>query len=397
MNNSKKDLDQIQQWRADTPGCAHKIHLNNAGASLLPTSTFESVEAYLKEEFLNGGYETALKYQDLLQQTYQQVADLIHASPSEIAFMENATAAWNMAFLSLNLQEGDEIITSTAAYASNFIIYLQAKKRYGLQIRVIPNLAGSIDLEALQQQINSRTKLISITHIPTNGGMVQPAEAIGEIAQQYDIPYLLDACQSVGQYPIDVQKIGCSFLSATGRKYLRGPRGTGFLYVNQSILHTIEPIMLDLKGAIWETMETYSMASNATRFENWERSPALQLGIGQAATYAQHIGMERIWNRVQFLGGLLREKLHELPEVRVMDNGQVRCGIVSIALKGKDPAIVKAELLASNINVSLIDPNGTLMDSLERQLPPMIRASVHYYNTEEELDQFKAQLKEHLY
>ncbi|MEO1438363.1 MAG: aminotransferase class V-fold PLP-dependent enzyme, partial [Bacteroidota bacterium] len=189
---------------------------------------------------------------------------------------------------------------------------------------------------------------------------------------------------------------GCTFLSATGRKYLRGPRGTGFLYVNQKILPNIEPIMLDLKGAIWEQPEQYSIARDATRFENWERSPALQLGIGRAATYAQQVGMDRIWERIQHLGNQLRGKLRSVPGVHVMDRGKYQCGIVSIAIEGKDTATVKAGLLEANVNVSLIDPKSTLIDSLNRQLPSMIRASVHYYNTEDELDQFIHHLKEQL-
>jgi len=380
------DLEKI---RNDTPGVREYIHFNNAGASLMPRPVIEAVKKYFSDETIHGGYETAEMYASKLEKVYSDTARLINARPTEITFMENATQAWGSAFLSIPFSKGDVIITSMTEYASNFIAYLQVRKRYGVEIKVAPNDEyGQIDVYGLDEMIDERTRLISITHIPTNGGLVNPAEEIGKIAAENNVLYLLDACQSAGQYPLDVENIKCHFLSATGRKYLRAPRGTGFLYINENLLSDIEPIFLDLFGAEWTSPDDYSMREDARRFETWETNLAAKYGFGAAINYVLDIGIDHIWHRVQSLAKYLRAQLSEVAKVTVRDQGKLKCGIVTFSIENRDAAPLKKALHERKINVSVSVASSTLLDMEERSIPEMLRASVHYYNTEEEIDQF---------
>jgi len=383
---SKKTPLNIEKLRADTPGCSEVIHFNNAGASLMPRPVVESVTEYLREEALYGGYETAEDREDELSDVYSTIADFLHADKEEIAILENATAAWNMAFYSIPFSRGDRILTSVSEYASNFLNYLNLQKRVDVEIEVIPNdKHGQTSVEALSQMMGSKVKLISITHIPTNSGLVNPAEEIGKIAGEHNCLYLLDVCQSAGQYPLDVTKIGCDMLSATGRKYLRGPRGTGFLYVSQQVLDQLHPLFLDLHSSEWTGEDSYTIREDARRFENWESNYAGIIGLNQAVNYAMELGMEQIWDRISYLGQKMRKELETLDTVTVRDIGQVQGGIVTFSLDSVTATEVKTYLRQYDINVSVSTKSSTLIDMERRNLEEVVRASVHYYNTEEEI------------
>jgi len=380
--------DTLDNLRKQTKGCEKVIHFNNAGASLMPNVVLDTMIKYLSEEHMLGGYETAEKHDDEFHELYHQTAALINANPEEIAYTENATNAWLMAFHSIPFEPGDKILTTQVEYASNYITYIQARKKFGVEIVPLANINGEVDLDALEQNIDNKVKLISITHIPTNGGLVNPAEAIGKIAAKYNVYYLLDACQSVGQYPVDVEAIGCHFLSATGRKYLRGPRGTGFLYVAKSIQDEVEPPFLDLHSAEWVTPSTYKTRNNAQKFENWEKNMAAKIGFKKAVEYLNELGIQNVWSRVQYLASLLRQKLSLIDRIVVTDLGTTKCGIVTFNTVGIDPEVVKSSLASRKINVWLSSRSSTLLDMEARNLTNIIRASVHYYNTEEEIDIF---------
>jgi selenocysteine lyase/cysteine desulfurase len=376
----------IQQLRRETPGTNNVIHFNNAGASLMPAPVTDAVISYLREESLFGGYETARKQRDSLDDVYPTIADFINASGDEIAILENATAAWNMAFFAIDFEDGDRILTSRAEYASNFLGYLKLKEKVDVQIDVIPsNEHGETSISALSEMMSADVKLVSITHIPTNSGLVNPVEAIGRIVSEYNCLYLVDACQSVGQYPIDVEKIGCDMLSATGRKYLRGPRGTGFLYVKKSALEQLRPPFVDLHAATWTDPNTYEIRKDARRFENWEANYAGILGLRQAVKYAEKVGIENIWNRTTKLAQQLRIKLSQLSALTIRDIGSTRCGIVTFTADGATADEIQQSLLAESINVNTSSKSSTLLDMKQRNLAEVVRASVHYYNTEEEI------------
>lgn len=379
----------LQRARQETPGCTHTLHFNNAGSALPPQCVLDATIAHLQREARIGGYEAADEAQEAIQHTYDALARLLNCTSVEIALVESATHAWDQAFNAITFRPGDSILTAVAEYGSNYIAYLQKARSAGVRIEVIPNDEhGQVSIAALRQMLDERVKLISITHIPTNGGLVNPAAEIGKIAREHGILYLLDACQSVGQMPIDVEAIGCDLLSATGRKYLRGPRGTGFLYVRRAILDQLEPPMLDIRSATWVASDRYEMQPSARRFESWESNLATRIGLGVAVDYALQWGLDAIWQRVRTLASALRSQLGSLPGVLIHDRGLTQCGIVTFTIEGKDPEAIMYALRQQHINVEVSGRTSTLFDMDERSLESLVRASVHYYNTEHEVVHF---------
>jgi cysteine desulfurase/selenocysteine lyase len=372
--------------RADTPGVEHRIHLNNAGAALMPKPVLDAMTSYLKREAEIGGYEAASEAQQKLDAVYSSVAQLVGADTREIALAENATVAWQMAFYSFSFQPGDRILTARAEYAANYVAFLQVAKTQGVRIDVVPDDEnGVLDSNALEKMIDDRVRLIAITWIPTNGGWVNPAAEVGRVARKHGVPYLLDACQAVGQMPIDVDHLGCDMLSATGRKFLRGPRGTGFLYVRQAMLAQLHPPMIDHFAAPWVAPDRYELRPDARRFESWENNYAARLGLGVAIDYALALGLNKIETRCQELSNTLRAELRRLPSIRVHDLGLHPSAIVSFSIDGHQADSVKAALAAARINISTSNASSTLLDATARALPTVLRASPHYYNTEDDL------------
>ena len=388
------DTFDISRARAETPGCAHVLHLNNAGAALMPAPVLQAVRDYWSLEERIGGYEAAEHEASRLAGVYTSVGRLLNCAPHEVALTDSATRAWASAFYAFDFQPGDRILTARAEYASNFIAYLQAARRTGVEVVPIPSDSeGQLDVAALEAAIDPRVRLIAITHVPTNGGLVNPAAAVGRLARAAGVPFLLDACQSAGQLPLDVEKLGCDMLSATGRKYLRGPRGTGFLYVREALSQRLEPPMLDLHAATWTGPNAYTVREDARRFEMWEANYADRVGLGAAVDYALSWGLPAIESRVKALAAGLRAQLSELPGVTVHDLGPERCGIVTFSSTAREAATLKVGLSAQAINVTVASPSGALLDAQARGLPNMVRASVHYYNDLPELERFLATLR----
>lgn len=385
----------VERARRETPGCETVLHFNNAGAALMPVAVSEAVIAHLRRESEIGGYEAAAEAAPRIAHSYATIAELLNCKAEEIALVENATRAWDMAFYGLLLGPGDRILTARAEYASNYIAFLQMARRSGAVIETVPDdESGQLDTAALAAMIDDRVKLVAITHVPTNGGLVNPAAAVGRITRAAGIPYLLDACQSAGQMPLDVAAIGCDMLSITGRKYLRGPRGTGILYVRDAMLRHLEPPFLDLHAASWTAPDAYEMRGDARRFETWESFVAGRIGLGVAVDYARDWGLAAIAARVALLAEALRAALAEIPGVRVRDLGPHPCGIVSFTVAGRPPVDIKRALTARGINVSVSTAEGTRLDMAARGLDAVVRASVHYYNSEAEVDRFAAAISD---
>jgi cysteine desulfurase / selenocysteine lyase len=387
MTNEGGATIDVERARRHTPGCDHVIHLNNAGSSLPPRQVLDAVIGHLELEGRIGGYEAHASNEEAIERFYTATAALIGARPREIAFCSSATRAWDMAFYAFTFERGDRILTSVADYISNYIAYIQVAERTGAEIVTVPNEDhGQVSVEALRDLVDERVKLVAITHVPTNSGLVNPVAEIGVVVRAAGIPYLVDACQSAGQMPLDVDAIGCDALSGTGRKFLRGPRGTGFLYVRSGLLERLEPPLLDMRAADWVAPDRYELHGDGRRFEEWEQDYAGKAGLARAIDYALEWGIEAIWERVRELGERLRALLTEVDGVTVHDPGDVRCGIVTFAVDGISAEDIKKGLARERINVTVAETSSAVIDALERDLPNVVRASVHYFNTDHELE-----------
>jgi selenocysteine lyase/cysteine desulfurase len=381
----------VARARAETPGCAYVLHFNNAGAALQPDCVLDAVRGHLGLEARIGGYEAAAENDARIEHAYDAVAAMLGCHRDEVALVENATRGWDMAFYGMRFGPGDRILTGQDEYASNVIAFLQVARRTGAEVEVVPDDEhGQISLEALRARIDDRVKLIALTHVPSNGGLVNPAAGVGAIARTAGVPFLLDACQSAGQMPLNVNELGCDMLSATGRKFLRGPRGTGFLYVRRNWIERLEPPFLDLHAAEWTAAAAYEVRKGARRFENWESFVAGRVGLGVAVDYAMGWGLEAIQRRVTTLADRLRERLGETPGVTVRDKGELHCGIVTFTKTDEACETVKARLRAQAINTSVSPASYARFDMEARGLTDLVRASVHYYNTEDEIERFCA-------
>ncbi len=379
----------VSRLRSDTPGCAHRNHLNNAGAALPPAPVLHAMQEYLVLESDIGGYEAADLRAEAIAGFYTSVAQMLHTKARNVAFSGSATDAYARALSALPLRPGDLILTTENDYVSNQIAFLALQKRLGINVlRAAEAPKGGVDAADLERLVKAHhPALVAVTHVPTNSGLVQPVEAVGQICRAHGVWYLVDACQSAGQMPLDVERIGCDFLSATMRKFMRGPRGAGFLYVSDRALDAgLEMLLPDMRSANWTGPDTYAAAPDARRFEYWEMAPALLLGSKAAVDYALELGLEQIEERVRLLADLSRRLLAGLPGVQVLDHGRELCGIVTAYSKDWEPKALLEYLWARQINCRVSTLPVAQIDFSKKGVEWALRVSPHYYNLEGEIE-----------
>lgn len=395
-DDSETSLD-VEQLRAETPGCVQRIHFNNAGAGLMPAPVLESMVEHLRIEAELGGYEAADLRADVVADFYAATAEMLGCRADSVAFATNATDAFSRALSAVPFERGDAILTTRDDYISNQIAFLSLRKRFGIEVVHAPSLPeGGVDVDAMAGLMGTlRPRLVVATHIPTNSGLVQPVEQIGRHCRDLDLLYLVDACQSIGQYRLDVDEIGCDFLSATCRKFLRGPRGTGLLFVSERALAAgYEPLFIDMRGARWIRPDAYEPVATAARFEDWEFPYAALIGAATAVRYALSVGMDAIAERSPGLGAMLRDGLSATEGIRVLDRGRERCAIVTFTVSGWKPERLKQALHARRINSSLSFREFALYDFADKGVDWCVRLSPHYYNTEQEVEQVLTAVEE---
>ncbi len=390
----------LESWRANTPGTAFRNHLNNAGAALMPAPVIDAINDHIRLESEIGGYEAADAQTAAVDRGYVDLATLLRCDARNIAVVANATAGFIQAMSVFDLGKGDAIVTSRSDYTSNQIQYLALRERLGLEILHAADLPeGGVDPASVRELLDSRAGtgrcVVAISWVPTNSGLVQDVSAIGEACEHFDVPFVLDACQAVGQIPIDVNTLHCDYLSATGRKFLRGPRGIGFMFASdRALARGDHPLFVDMRGARWVAPEKYEVAESAKRFEDCEFPYALVLGQAAAVRYALDVGLEAAQARSWLLADRLRSALADIPKARVLDRGTTRCAIVTVAFDGIDSQAVVRHLHSQGINAVASLREYAQLDFGDKGVDAAVRLSPHYYNTEEEIDTAVAVLVE---
>lgn len=390
------DLD-LGRWRDETPGCTQRNHLNNAGAALMPVPVIQTIESHIRLEAGIGGYEAAEQRAPEIGRVYDAIGKLINAVSRNVAITPSSTAAFIQALSTIDFQSGDVILTSRCDYTSNQLHYLSLARRHQVQVIRADDLPeGGVDPDSVRALArHARPRLVAISWVPTNSGLVQDVESIGEICEELELTYLVDACQAAGQIPIDVHRLRCDFLSATARKFLRGPRGIGFLYVSdRALARGDHPLYVDMRGSMWTAADQLLLVDDARRFEEWEFAYALVLGLGAAVEYAQSVGVARAGKRAQVLANHLRARLKTLDGARILDRGLDPCAIVTTAIAGYDPEHLVAELRRRDINASASLAWYGLIDMADKNADGALRLSPHYYNTLEEADAAVEALRE---
>jgi selenocysteine lyase/cysteine desulfurase len=380
----------VERARALTPGCRRVAHLNNAGAALMPQPVIDVLHTHIDLEAAIGGYAAADEVTDRLDATYRSIARLVGAEAQEIAFVDSATRAWSAGFYAVPLAAGERIVTTSAEYSSNAMSMGLVAQRTGAEVVLVPDdERGGVDLEAFDAELDrGGLGLVAVTHVATSNGAITPVAEIGRRCRAAGVPFLVDACQSVGQLRVDVDEIGCDLLAATGRKFLRGPRGTGFLYVRSSVVERLEPPTVDLRAAEWTGPFGYRFHPDARRFARWARRVAGHLGLGAAVDHLLGWGIDAVEERVVALAEQLRTALVAIPGVRVHDKAGPRSAIVTFTREGIDSAALVGRLAAAGVNTWVSPGDDSHLDLIPRGLAGgVVRASVHYYNTMAELDQ----------
>jgi selenocysteine lyase/cysteine desulfurase len=355
----------------------------------MPPPVLDAIHRHLDLEAEVGGYEAEDEAAGRVRETYDLLGRLIGASADTVALVENATVAVSQALSAFDFHPGDVLVTTHSDYTSNQLMYLSLARRLGIEVLRADDLPeGGADPDSVRRLVaHPRCRLVSLTWMPTNSGLVQPAEEVGEICEAAGVPYLIDACQAVGQTPVDVGRLRCDYLAATGRKFLRGPRGIGFLYVSERALARGEhPLFVDMRGAGLVDPERFVLSAGARRFENWEFSYALVLGLGEAARYALEVRIETAESRSLALAAGLREKVGALPGVRIADRGPRLSAIVTADVGVADTKSLVCGLRRSGVNTSVALLGDGPRNAPEAGSRQIIRLSPHYYNTSGEID-----------
>ncbi len=369
--------------RARTLGASARHYFNAAGAGLMSDAVVARMIDHLRLEQRSGGYEAANAVVDEITGVYEAAAAVVGADADEIALFDSATSGLRGLFDALRLGEGDTVIAPRSSYVSQALRLLALQRHDGVNLVVVPNDAsGAIDLDALERALATASGrvVVSSVHVPTSSGLVEPVAAIGRLARAHGALSVLDATQSIGQIDVDVRAIACDALVTTGRKFLRGPRGTGFAYLRRGALDGIGAWAPDVRGSVWTGPEEWTMDGGARQLETWESSVAARLGLGVALREAVDRGLAETEAHLVGLAARLRERLAGIAGVTIADPPASASGIVTFSVEGAVGREFSAGLRAARIDTIAIPASHAQWDLGERGLPSVVRVSPHVYN-----------------
>ena len=358
------------------------INFNNAGSSKPFNVVNKEIKSFLEIEKNYGGYYAVFKYKKKINTFYNNLSKLINCKKKEISFLTSTTLAWNLFFNSLKIDQNQNILIFENEYGSNLIYY--KNKRHNIKIVNIKK-NGKVCFEDLKKKINKNTKVVSLCHVASQcGNRIEVEKIFNYIKQLFpQIICVLDACQSIGQIEVDVKKINCDVLVGSGRKYLRGPRGTGFIYINDKIREKINPMILDMKNA--EIIGDKIKINKSNIFENFEFSPSLQLGFSKAIERVNNYGIKKIEQNIICKSKYFRNKLENFHQITFFENIDTLTGINTLKIKGIDSLQIYTYLLSKKILCSVTKSSSSLLYFQKLKVKDLLRISFHQYNSYDDI------------
>lgn len=371
-----------------------KHYLNNAGAGELSNITLNAMIDYYQYEQKVGAYQAAKDKKDIIDMFYTNVAKLINADDvGEIAFVDNASRGWNLAIRGIELSKNDVIVTLSTEFGTNLITIYDHAMKSGASVRVIPCTdKGKVDIQLLEKVLSEYrgVKVIAISHAVAHGSIVNPVEQIGVLARKYGALYIVDACQSVGQITVDVKEIDCDVLVASGRKWLCGPRGTGFMYIRNKT--NIRPTQLDLASADLILNDDYSVTGvkirqDAKRFEIWERNIASQIGLATAIDIILNVGLDEISRKIKCFSTEIRNAISKNPKLILIGSEESSSGIVGFITKKSDvEKSILDSFVKNGLTISTMSDWDCPLDFPKNGVKTIFRLSPHYYTNIETIE-----------
>lgn len=360
------------------------INFNNAGSSKNSNKVIKTIIAYLEEEQKLGGYLAAKLNRPKILNFYRVFSKLIKCKKSEISFLPSSTYGWNFFLNSISFKKNDNVIIFENEYGNNFISLLK-KKNLKIKVSKLSH-DGQVCFESLKENIDRNTKLVSVCHISSQCGNLIDVQKVGKIVKEINrnTLFLVDACQSIGQIDINVRKINCDVMIGSGRKYLRGPRGTGFIFIKDDLKKNLSPIISDSFSCKIVNMKKIIYKKNY--FETFEYSPALLLGLTEAIENIHSIGIKKIQKKIKKLSLYFRLKVRKLNGVIIFENECLISGINTIIINGFSTKEVLDYLLKKKILCSISDNKTSYHFFKTRKRKSLLRLSFHYYNDFKEID-----------
>jgi selenocysteine lyase/cysteine desulfurase len=382
--------------RQRTIGSTLRHHFNAAGAALQTRETVDAVVQHLRLEETEGGYEAAKRNVALSELAYTNAALLLGARPEEIALFDSATTGMRQVLDALRLRAGQKVVVSRSTYVSQALQLLTMQHESAIDLVVLPNAAdGALDLDALARELaDTADAVVCIAHIPTSSGVIEPVQAVGRLTSERGALFVLDATQSVGQVEVDVTLIGCDVLVTTGRKFLRGPRGTGIAFISSALLARLIPLAPDVRASSWTAEGEWVVEKTARMLESWEHSVAARVGLGVALGQALERGMAATSTYLGELAAQLRARLARIPGVEVTDPSAALSAIVTFRVTGIADSVVCDYLKERNIHTISIPASHAQWDLGARGMASVVRASVHVYNDAADVDALVAAVDE---
>ncbi|MFI8106512.1 aminotransferase class V-fold PLP-dependent enzyme [Streptomyces sp. NPDC086023] len=372
-----------------------RVHLNTAGAGLMPAEVVDVMADHLAQEAAEGAYETELRHADTLDKgVYEALASVLDAPVDDVALFDNATRAWSSAVGALRLTGTGRVWITPYEYAGNLILWTELRRRTGLRVEVVPlTPSGDLDLDWMRRNIREDVAVVSVPHVPSGCGIVNPVEEIGRILAPWPCLYLVDACQSVGQLDVSVRRIGCDLLTGAGRKFLCGPRGTGFAAIGPRLRAAATPLFHDLHVADVTALHDYEVhTDSARRFEYAERSAAAVRGLDAALRH--HLARTAEPGTGHDARAAIRDAIAAVPGTRLIDPGTRHASLVTFVCADVSAARIRAELAARGVSVWVAQGNHTPLYLPGQGVDHAVRVSPHHYTSPQDTEVFARALRE---